>query len=767
MNMKLLITLMAAALVSSPVAAEVAQQAEVSVQQVHLDTKDGNKSHKFTEYKTMPNGVVIERYSLDADWENYVLSCEARKVGYDDQDYKCSGGKPGLFTYKFGWDQTPHVYTNQARTPYYENGRGNYELPDQIQLDIQNNLNVFVASRAVNNYSFQQFLKQSPFLTSKTRDDKATLDLRYRPMDPLTVNLGVMRFTKQGNRPMGASFGFGQPVELLEPIDYETYEMNVGAEFVKPEYQFGGAYQMSKFENKTDTLIWDSFKRLTDQYNNANGYSTGDQSGKGRMALNPSNMAHTFSLNGGVDLPAHTRFSGEVSYAMWLAKNEMLPYTINSAMTPAVAGTVPNLTGPGNAGYVPPFDASSMANRPGTDVDSRIDVYMMNWKLVNKAIHDLKLMIEWKTLAEVNKSQQFLLPGHAVFDQRWATEELDTKRESFHRDRLTFKADYELSHPVSVAFDYSVERERRTREVETQYEHLGTIGTTIRPDQKNLINVSYTLALRRGRDYNEMHNVTESTGGVGQLPMYYFETPGLRRFDTADRNRNKGRVQWQYTADNGFMSAFSAYGYYDKYRPGKGGLDGGLATRANTMYGILEDRNIAVATDLTIPLGEAWEILAFYEWEMQRRMLKSNYANSSTITQLAINEWQVRVKELSNVGSLSANWKKDAWNAGIGYDVVASVLKEDLVHRGAGANVRNWHSLPNTNRTTQTFRLNGGYKLTKNLKINGRYMYEKFDVRDFANEDIPLQAWDNAIYVGASVKPYRAHVASLGLDYRF
>lgn len=766
--MKLLITMMAAALVCAPAgAADVSQQAEVSVQQVHLKTVNGNNAHKFAEYETRPNGVIFERYGLDVDGDNYVLSCEARKVSLEDQSYKCAGGQPGKFGYKFGWDQTPHVFSNQARTPYTEIGPGVLDLPDQMQLDIQNNLSIYQSSKAANSGSFRQWLSNRPLQTSKTRDDKATLDLRYRPLDPLTLNVGVMRLTKKGTRPLGASFGFGQPIELLEPIDYVTHEVTVGAEFVKPQYQLGGSYMMSSFENKKDTLTWDSFKRLDDRYTNSSGYSTSDQGGKGRMARAPSNIAHTFSLNGAVELPLETRFSGEASYAMWLARNEMLPYTINSAMNQNAGNLAfnpdanANLQGAGNAIYVPPFDASDPANRPGTDVDSRIDVYMMDWKLVNRAIHDLKLMLEWRTLAEVNKSQQFYLPGHAVFDQRWTdAEAFDTKRESFQRDRLTFKADYEVSHPVSVAFDYSVERERVTREVSDRYEHSGTVSSVIRPSHNQLLNVSYTLALRRGRDFNRETYVNDAG-------TTYIETPGLRRFDAADRNRNKGRVQYQYAGDTGLLASFSAYGYYDKYRPGKGDLTGGSATRTNSVYGLLDERSLALATDFTVPVGEAWELGAYYEWEMRRAMMKSNRANSANMTQLAINEWMVRLKELSNVGGLSANWKKDAWDAGVGYELLASVFKEDLVLQGGGANVNTFQGLPSTLRMRHSFKLNGGYKLTKNLKVTGRYAFEKYDVRDFQNEDIPVQAIENSIYVGASLRPYRAHIASLGLDYRF
>ena len=72
--MKLLLAIFAAILAARPSgAAEVKQNAEVSVQKVFLDTPGGNPSHKFSEYGPVPTGVVFKRDSAGASGRQPIL----------------------------------------------------------------------------------------------------------------------------------------------------------------------------------------------------------------------------------------------------------------------------------------------------------------------------------------------------------------------------------------------------------------------------------------------------------------------------------------------------------------------------------------------------------------------------------------------------------------------------------------------------------------------------------------------------------------------
>ena len=653
--MKLLLAIFAAILAARPSgAAEVKQNAEVSVQKVFLDTPGGNPSHKFSEYGPVPTGVVFKRYTLDFDGEDRILSCEARNIVQANQDYRCDGGRPGKMTWSAGWDQTPHVYSNDARSPFRETERGVLTLPTAIRTDIAANAALWGATSQAAQ-SWNVYLRTHAFLQpAETRDDTATVELRFRPKDPLTFRVAALRSTKQGRRPLGAALGFSNSQEVLEPIDYLTHEMSATLEYAQPRYQASLRYDFSDFENNTPSLTWDSPQRLVDTYANATGYSAGTNGSKGRMALNPSSQRHTITLAGGAELPWNTRFSGDASYGLLLAHNPMQPYTTNTAIKPGVPG--------GTAPYIPPFDASDRASRPSEWIEGRVNVYSVFLRLVNQEVRNLKTALEWKTWAEVNKSQQYAFPGHVVFDQNWLNANDATLRHTQQTDRLTAKADYELSDPLSVGLNYSLERVRREREVSDQYENSGTASTVWRPNRKTMLNLTYTRAMRRGRNFRMDHQN---------------DTPGLRRPDIADRDRNEGRIQGQYMSDGGVVAGLSTRMVHDAHKPGKGDLTDGSATRFNEMYGIIENRTIIASTDFTVPLNEDWDIDAFYSFE-NGRMLFRGSANKGA-AQLQHNSYTMRQEEISNVGGLSANWRKDQWETSGGYEVVASVMKLDPI----------------------------------------------------------------------------------------
>mgnify|MGYP001614457196 CR=1 FL=1 len=98
---------------------------------------------------------------------------------------------------------------------------------------------------------------------------------------------------------------------------------------------------------------------------------------------------------------------------------------------------------------------------PAEYIEGRLDVYAMFLRLVNQEIRNLKTTVEWKTWAEVNNNRQYNFPGHVVFDQNWLAGDDSTKRHTQQTDRLTAKADYEISDPLSAGMNYTFERTRK------------------------------------------------------------------------------------------------------------------------------------------------------------------------------------------------------------------------------------------------------------------------------------------------------------------
>ena len=138
---------------------------------------------------------------------------------------------------------------------------------------------------------------------------------------------------RSGHQPWGASFGFSNANEVPLTLDQRTNQLTTELEWSNPRAMARIGYDGSWFDNHVESLVWDNPLRFTDQ-TNANAYSTGEGSSLGRMALFPDSSAHTISAAGSVALPAKSRAFAYVSVGSWLQDAQLLPHTINTAITP-------------------------------------------------------------------------------------------------------------------------------------------------------------------------------------------------------------------------------------------------------------------------------------------------------------------------------------------------------------------------------------------------------------------------------------------------
>ena len=97
-----------------------------------------------------------------------------------------------------------------------------------------------------------------------------------------------------GELPWGASFGFGNDVEVALPYDSRTNDFSLGAQWNNTRNMLSVAYTGSWFDNLDTPLIWDSPLRLDDSTS---------APGRGRTSLWPSNSAQTVSIGGFTKVP--------------------------------------------------------------------------------------------------------------------------------------------------------------------------------------------------------------------------------------------------------------------------------------------------------------------------------------------------------------------------------------------------------------------------------------------------------------------------------
>ena len=103
---------------------------------------------KYYEYSKIAPGA-FGNFWLAAGSRNglYEVDVWGKNVGYDDQRYIADLSKAGEHYLTFGWDQTPHVYSDGAQTLY--NGVGSTHLTLPAGLSNHRCLPASTASRAM------------------------------------------------------------------------------------------------------------------------------------------------------------------------------------------------------------------------------------------------------------------------------------------------------------------------------------------------------------------------------------------------------------------------------------------------------------------------------------------------------------------------------------------------------------------------------------------------------------------------------------------
>ena len=304
-------------------------------------------------------------------------------------------------------------------------------------------------------------------------------------------------FTTQrhvGALPWGASFGFGNDVEVALPYDSRTNDLSLGTEWTNGRNMVRVAYDGSWFDNQDDTLVWDSPLRLDDSTS---------APGRGRMALWPSNFAQTISAAGYTKLAKRTQVTGFVSLGRWSNDEPLQPFTINSAL--------PQLTLP----------------RDTAQAEAR--VFSTNINFVSRPTTDWRLSARLRHYGFNNESEPTAIPEFINYDTSVKVSSTGGP-ELYAHSRTTFDADATWTGLTPLAVTVGYTRNNNSRDFRT-FDDTGEDVLRLTADavgtQWVTFRAQYELAGRSGSGLNE------------DLLIQIGEQPALRHYDLANRSRNR------------------------------------------------------------------------------------------------------------------------------------------------------------------------------------------------------------------------------------
>jgi hypothetical protein len=618
-----------------------------------------SRSAGFLQYKDLDSGLYINNFGVTAEKPDEARFFEAigGAVGMDDQFYRVQFGRYNDWRITAFYDGTPQVFTTTYRSLWGGLGTGDLSL-----------LNLRpggAASAPVTQTNIQTALAATPNSELEVIRKKAGLRLDKILSNSWKLFASFTDENRQGTRPFGAVFGGGGGggnMELVESVDYSTYDLVVGAQYNNEVSSFNLRASASIFRNNIDTMTFQNPLYVT--LNGTTGLNPNSFT-QGRFDLVPNNEAYNIKGEYARAFPNFYRANLTSTVALGtMRQNDNL---IAPTQFDLLGGTV-------TAGGAP---LANMWNTPASlsrqSADARIDTFLADLGLSLKPASGLDvrgkvryyetrnslqyqscnpLTGQWGRLLNDGSGLSIVTanttPGanpvgtyanayNAARCDLAAAQALNLAPSAgnipiqsapydYKQLNSSLTADYRLGRASSV--DAMVEREtfrREFRERDETWEDKIKLGYVNRGAIEGTIRVSYEHANRGGSDYNPNPYLPFLSASLGPTPAantvamasWFHTIDQFRSFDLADRKQNtlKGRVDY---AINEHLDGAVTVQLKDAFYPSDLGRTGHQKSNSLTL-------------DLNYQAGSSAVVYGYYSYQSARMEQKGVQPNTCNI----------------------------------------------------------------------------------------------------------------------------------------
>lgn len=728
------------------------------------------ESAKFEEYRDIPEGLAGDarlHYSTEG---GYFLDLRADGIAQDDQFLGVQGGKYGKYKIELIYDKIPHRFVYDARTLYTGVGTGDLVISNAIKTNLQNSTSTTDVANRVRD-----------FLTSASTVDLQLIrktgkgNFELMAFDPFNFRLELSRENRTGTRPFSGTFGFGNSINLPEPIDYDTTQLRLIGEYARNPWYVNATYYLSVFENHIGTLRFDNPFRITDS-TAANAYTLSFQGGpsKGLIDLYPNNTFHNVSLSAAYKaLPLKSTISATASWGWMRQDDDLVPYTTNTAMSAGAVSGVP--------GVPVPFNAFDIGTLPARKFDGKVNTSLYHLLLTSRPLNFMNVKARYRYYSYENKSELISFPGHNRMDAVWEPEHENNIPTSYTKQTAAADLGFDIFKGTRFTLGYAYENTDRTNR-EGQKQDDNTIKGTL--DTKPLawldLRASYEKSWRTV-NYNfripfvathlsapeEAEEFIQAGTPVPQLPF-------LRKFDQTDRKRD--RVQLLATVSPLDSLTLSGSFIYSK------------DDFNESPFGLRENDYYAYSLEADYALWQRVNLFALYSYEVYKSKGRARQWTPGAIGDpfgsepgLSSNsnwdfEPQDRVHTLRGGFSVAVIPKK------LDFKLVYTYVKADgkvsfSSPLGTTANDNNPFLPLNFDEVDNSIlqNLEGAvrYNIYKGLSITLGYMWERLKVEDFNLRGFthvpvtPAGVYQAALLMAPPASGYNVHVIYSRLAYSF
>jgi len=171
---------------------------------------------KFYEYRDLRPGPFSNMSFLAGSKDGlYQVGFWAKNIGYNDQSYFLDVSKAGVAYFTFGWDETPHIYSTSAQTPYLGVGTNALTLPAGLPSATVTNASRIVPYLYTTDIGIQRNTASSTFRWTPTDAWDVRADYSYLDRTGTQV-AGVLGFAPKG----GSTFS--SPTQVIAPVADNT-----------------------------------------------------------------------------------------------------------------------------------------------------------------------------------------------------------------------------------------------------------------------------------------------------------------------------------------------------------------------------------------------------------------------------------------------------------------------------------------------------------------------------------------------------------------
>jgi len=449
-------------------------------------TESDTISSKFMEYREVPNGVVAPYFRFQGKKNDLRYDFIGENVQQTDQRFRMRLGED-KWKILGDYNRIPHNFGNAGRTLLQETSEGVWEMSDSLQRTFQNTLEA-TTPRSLINYPFLLALV-SPSLASANQVDiklsreRGNVAFVMSPSDPVEFRVVYSRERRTGSRAAaGTAFGFGNVVEVPEPLHYLTEDFGAEGQYEGSWGLLRGGVHFNRFGNKIESLTFDNPFRGVDSTDSGAYQAPGSASvggaSVGRMALPPDSESMIANASVMFKLRNRTRLTADVAIGeLTQNKSPFQAYSTNTAI-------------------VSPLVAANPASLPARNLDGKADITSLNLYFTSQPVKDLSLTARFRGYEFDNQTPRTTFPGYVRFDGYWNATPRISVPYSYKNDRFDATVGYRFGNLALEGGFKHIKMERTFRETEDTKENGVSVSASLHTSDWLVLRGSYEKADR-------------------------------------------------------------------------------------------------------------------------------------------------------------------------------------------------------------------------------------------------------------------------------